>query len=737
MKFLLCLCLFFPATAPSRAQTHAPSGKPAYQNPALSVDRRVRDLMQRMTLEEKVAMLSGSGWMESTPIERLGIPAIKMSDGPMGIRSWLGPSAVTRNLSQIATTAFPAGVAVAATWDPELAQQEGKAIGEEMRSLGRDMILGPTVNIQRLPLWGRNFEGYGEDPYLAGRIAVGYIRGVQSQGVIATVKHFVANNQEYERHRVDEMIGERALHEIYLPAFEAAVHQGHVWAVMSAYNKVNGLYCAENEPLLTGILRKDWGFKGFVISDWGSTYSTAATVNAGMDLEMPGGAAAKAWLSGPGARASGNSGFWLTPDKVLPEIRAGRIAPATVDANVSSILRVMFASGMFDRTDAPSGSVDTPAQRAVARKAATESIVLLQNNGAVLPLNLSRLHTLAVIGPSAAVARSGGGGSSLVHAPSAISPLEAIRERAGSRVKVLYAAGVPMQGDELAGGAPADRERLKSEAVKAATGADAAIVFVGYSPSLETEGSDRKSMDLPPGQDELIQAVSQANPKTIVVFNAGGPVSMDQWTRVSSILDMFYDGEEGGHAIADIVFGDATPSGKLPFTFVKNLKDSPAYKEYSGMHLKTTYSEGIYVGYRYFDKYKVSPRYPFGFGMSYTRFGYSSLKVTPSSISPNQTVDVSLILHNLGSRAGAEVVQLYVHDGHSTVDRPVKELKGFARVDLKPGESKTVHLSLDRSAFSYYSTAKHAWVEDPGKFEVLVGDSSRDIKLQGSLELTH
>jgi beta-glucosidase len=409
VKRSLALVSILSAALFSLAQNQSGSDLLPYKNASLPVDQRVQDLLGRMTLQEKVAMLSGADWMQSVPNERLGIPSIKMADGPLGIRSWAGPSAETKKQGarlQIATTAFPAGIALGATWDTDLLQSDGQAIGQEVKALGRDMILGPTVNINRTPLWGRNFEGFGEDPYLTSRLAVAYIKGVQSQGVIATVKHFAANNQEFERHRINAVIGERALHEIYFPAFKAAVEEAGVWSVMSAYNKVNGVYCAENSSLLTNVLQKEWGFKGFVVSDWGSTYSTAATVNAGMDLEMPGGDPMRAWLKKEKTLEAGNGGGWLAPEKVLPEITAGRISPATIDDNVGRILRVIFVSGEFDKPDAATGNIDTPEQRAVARKAATESIVLLKNAGDLLPLDPAKIHSLVVIGR---VGRSHGG----------------------------------------------------------------------------------------------------------------------------------------------------------------------------------------------------------------------------------------------------------------------------------------------------------------------------------------
>jgi beta-glucosidase len=737
MKRFLCLGLICFATTLNLAQGQSTSEIPPYKNPSLPVEQRVQDLLSRMTLQEKVAMLSGADWMQSVPNARLGIPSIKMADGPAGIRSWAGPSSETKadtSATKVTTTAFPAGVAMAATWDISLLQDEGRAIGQEVKALGRDMILGPTVNINRTPLWGRNFEGYGEDPYLTSRLAVAYIKGVQSEGVIATVKHFDANNQEFERHRINAVIGERALHEIYFPAFKAAVEEAGVWSVMSAYNKVNGVYCAENSFLLKDTLQKEWGFKGFVVSDWGSTYSTVGTVNAGMDLEMPGGEPMKNWLKEPKTQAAGNGSGWLVPEKVLPEISAGKISPATIDDNVSRILRVIFVSGEFDKPHEATGVIDTPEQRALARKAATESIVLLKNAGDVLPLDASKIHSLVVIGPNADVARTGGGGSSLVVPQYSISPLKGIQDRAGQRVQVTYALGAAMEGDKAVKNSSETLEQLRNEAVKAATKADAAVIVVGRSPTLESEDFDIKSLDLPAGQDELIDAVAKVNKHTIVVINAGGPVIMSKWiAHVPAIVDMWYGGQEAGNAIADVLFGEANPSGKLPVTFVKQWKDSPAYGHYPGKNLQVDYAEGIYVGYRYFDTKKIEPLFPFGFGLSYTKFDYSDLTVSAQEASSGEPIKVSVNVKNSGSRAGAEVVELYLHyEGHSSVDRPFQELKGFQRVDLAPGESKVVSFTLDRTATAYYSTAKKNWTTDAGQFDVLVGSSSRDIRAKGS-----
>jgi beta-glucosidase len=739
LRFCPSFLLFgFVVIAAVPSQSAAQS--PAYTNTALPVEQRVSDLLKRMTLEEKATMLSGSGWMESAAIPRLGIPSIKMADGPMGVRSWMGSSALTSSVTnpvKIQSTAFPSGEAMAATWDVDLVQREGKAIGQEVKALGRDMILGPTVNINRVPLWGRNFEGYGEDPYLSGQLAVAYVHGVQSEGVIPSVKHFDANNQEFERHRIDEKIDERALHEIYLPAFKAAVQQGGAWNVMSCYNLVNGKHCAESDYLLTDILKKEFGFKGFVVSDWASTYSTAPTVNAGMDLEMPGGPPAKAMLARPRAQEQGSSGTWLTVDKVLAEVKAGHITEAAVDDNVGRILRVIMLSGLMEHPHTAGGEVDTPEQQKIAREGATEGIVLLKNQNSLLPLDPSKIHSIAVIGPNALAARTGGGGSSRVEPKYAVSPLQGIQKRAGSSIQITSALGVGMEGEDPAHDTPDARANDLKQATEIASKADVAIVVVGRYWRNESEGFDVKTMDLPAGQDELIQAVEKANPRTIVVLNTGDPVTMTKWLdNTPALLDMWYGGQEGGNAIAAILFGDANPSGKLPVSLPKRFEDSPAAKTYPGQNLNTDYAEGIYVGYRYYDTKNVEPQFPFGFGLSYTTFKYSDLKLTQlQNAGKNGAWTFAVTVRNTGKRAGAEVVQLYVHDGHSKIDRAIHELKGFSRVELSPGESKTVELTLHNSAFEFWSPQTKEWTLDPGTFEIQVGASSRDIRLRTSLQI--
>jgi beta-glucosidase len=717
-----------------RDQTPGNMASPAYKNPHLAPDQRADDLLARMTPEEKARMLAGSGWMESAPNERLGIPAIKMADGPMGVRNWAGSSALTSAAptAPVYATAFPAGIAMASSWDVDLVQVEGRAIAQQVKALGRDMILAPTVNIARTPLWGRNFEGYGEDPYLAARMAVAFVRGAQGEAVIPSVKHFAANNQEFERHRIDEAIDLRTLHEIYFPAFRAAVEEAGAWAVMSAYNKVNGRWCAESPFLLTETLRKRWGFQGFVVSDWGSTYSSAGTINAGMDLEMPGGERMRAWLARPETRKSGNDGGWLTEEKVLAAVASGEVRQSTVDESVRRILRVMFQVGLFDHPHAAAAEVETAEHRALAHRAATESMVLLKNERHLLPLDPAKIRSVAVIGPSAAVARTGGGGSSLVRPKEAATPLAGIKEAAGAGVDVRYALGVAMVGEE----AGVDAARAREEAVALAARSDAVVVVVGYSSRLESEGFDRASMDLPSGQDDLIEAVAGANKNSVVVVAAGAPIAMTRWIeRVPAVLCAWYGGQEVGHAVGDLLFGVAVPSGKLPVTFPRRIEDSTAFGHYPGEDLHVEYGEGIFVGYRGFDRGKVEPLFPFGHGLSYTTFEYGGLRVSPPTVKAGGQVEVRVQVRNSGSRAGAEVVQLYLRDVESSVPRPEKELKGFGRVVLQPGEARALTFTLDRSAMAFFDPSKGDWVAEKGAFEVLVGASSRDIRLKGRFSL--
>jgi beta-glucosidase len=736
VKIIAIVACAFPFALALLAVSCGGGGSAPYQNTKLPVDQRIDDLLPRLTLEEKVGMVSGATWMDTRAVPRLGVPALKTNDGPLGVRYWDPDTSGKRG--SFGTTAFPAGVAMAATWDRDLVERQGRAIGQQVRAFGRNMLLGPTVNIARLPQWGRNFEGYGEDPYLAARMGVAYIKGVQSEGVIGTVKHFAANNQEFERNRVDVKVSERALHEIYFPAFKAAIQEANVGSVMSSYNKVNGLWAAENPDLLTDVLRKQWGFKGLVVSDWGSTHTTVETANAGLDVEMPSAESLRDFLKDPIFVKAGFIGGFLSPDKLLPVVKGGQVAQSVIDEKVRRILWAVFTLGVFDQKETPASNVvDTPEQQAVARDAAVESMVLLKNSGSILPLAAGALRSIAVIGPNANVARTGGGGSSRVTPKSEPAPpLQSIKARVGAGVAVGYALGCSMEGEDKSQETPEARAALIKEAVGLAAKADVAVVFAGYSPETEQEMADR-TLSLPAGQDELIQAVAKANKRTVVVLNAGGPVLMNRWlAQVPAVLMAWYPGQEAGRAPTAVLFGDANPSGKLPVTFLKRWEDSAAFGNYPGLNLTVDYAEGIYVGYRHSDKKNIEPLFPFGHGLSYTTFAYSDLKVSPAKAAPGQPVEVSLSVRNTGSVAGAEVVQIYLRDVQFSVDRPVKELKAFQRTMLKPGETQVVTLTLDQSAMSFYDETKKEWVAEPGLFEVQAGASSRDIRLKAEFELT-
>jgi len=813
-----------------------------YKNPKATVDARVRDLLGRMSLEEKIDQLSGTGDLgfDTRENTRLGIPAFRMSDGPLGVR-WYK------------STSFPCGAAIAATWDTSLVARFGDALAEETHAHGRDFLLGPCVNIHRFPAGGRNFESYGEDPWLSSRIAVSYIKALQSHDVIASVKHYALNNQEWQRTEINVLADERTMREIYLPAFEAAVNEAGVYTVMSAYNKVNGWWCSENKVLLTDILKNDWGFKGLVVSDWGSTHSTVNAANNGLDLEMP-------------------LGDVFSLKNLKQAVQEGKVSEATINDKVSRILWVKFMAGLFDRTFVSDTTVLTAdAHKKLALAIAKESIVLLKNDGNILPLNQNKLKKIALIGPNAAVARVGGGGSSHVNPVYRISPLEGIQKLLGNSVEIIFSQGDELQStpilpvheqflqppdlkgnglkaeffnntrlegqpaltrldsilyfnweddppDEGIGkdnysvrwsgfitptltrtytfyaasddgvrvfidgknlienwsdhGATVDSAKIDlvagksysirveyyenggnavlilgwdlparkiqndmiAKAVEAARSADAAIVFAGTSDAFESEGYDRVGgLNLPGNQDELIKAVTAANPRTIVVLNTGTPVITKSWlSKVPVLLEAFFPGQEGGNAIAEILFGKYNPSAKLPFSFISGYDQTPAYKNYMDKSLKAPYAEGIFVGYRYLEKNKLVPTFPFGFGLSYTSFFYSGLHVDKEI---NDTYKVTVKVKNTGKVAGAEVVQLYVADDHSHLPRPVKELKGFARVTLEPGQEKEVTMHLNSRSFAYYDVTGKKWKVEPGNFEIMAGSSSADIRIKTKLQV--
>jgi beta-glucosidase len=685
----ILLVAFFTPFSPSQPQTPRQTSPP---EPA-EVEKRVDALLSQMTLQEKITLIGGMHNFFTRPIPRLGIPSLKMSDGPLGVHDY-GP-----------TTAYPAGIALAASWDTNLARSVGVSMGRDARARGVNIVLAPGLNIYRAPMNGRNFEYFGEDPYLASRMAVGVVEGMQSQNVIATVKHFVANNMEYDRHHVNAVIDERTLREIYLPAFEAAVREAHVGAVMDAYNLVNGEHLTQNAHLNIEILKHEWAFDGILMSDWGATYNGIAAANAGLDLEMP-------------------SAVFMTPANLLPAIQQGQVPVATIDDKVRRILRKAIQFGFLDheQTD-KSIPLDDPRSREVAREEARESMVLLKNDGSLLPLDKAKIKTIAVVGPDADPAVIGGGGSSQVEPFTSTSFLAGIRNYLGTRVKVLHAA------------VHAKQVRA-AELQSLVTAADAVVLCVGFDPNTEGEGADR-TFALPPGQDELIRQVASLNKNVIVVITAGGNVDMSAWIdRVPAILQAWYPGQEGGAALADILFGDYSPSGKLPASFERRWQDNPTFHSYyEQADKRVAYSEGIFLGYRYYDRSKTKPLFPFGFGLSYTNFQYRDLQISPRESSSPDSVAVSFDVKNVGHRAGAEVAELYVGDSHSSVPRPVKELKSFARVVLQPGEERKVSLTLNRRSFAYYDVKNKDWAAEPGPFSILVGSSSAQIELSGSFTL--
>jgi beta-glucosidase len=802
---------------------------------------RIDDLLAKMTLEEKISMLAGADLWHSVSIPRLNIPQFKTTDGPNGARGAWG----SMSSPSVAT---PVGIALGATWNPELVEKVGNVLADELEAKGAHILLAPTVNIHRTPIAGRNFECYSEDPFLSGMLASAYIKGIQDKGKGACIKHFVANDQEYERFSMSSEVDERTLREIYLEPFRLAIRKSNPWAVMSSYNRVNGTYACENDHTLNDILKDEWGYKGIVMSDWFGTYDRDVP-SGGLDLEMPGKAR------------------WMSEEMVKHALDDGPLTEEILDGKVRRLLGVLDKAGLFDKPELqPERGEDKPQHRKIMREAAREAIVLLKNDG-ILPLK--KVKSIAVIGPYAAQAQILGGGSSSVTPHYAVSPFEGIKNRAGKKIKVDTAPGcfiyktlpapaletlstedgrvgldlsifngteysgapvysevtsnvqhgwfftsvpnanqesfsVRMEGfltpkesgthtlglngvgwcklyldDELVVDHSSDSDMGKqvvaevelkggksyaikveyywqgnprwrslmlghqppqpldpiAEAVKLAKKVDVVVLIASLNGEWETEGADRVDMKLPGAQNELIKQVAKANKNTIVVLNVGSPVEMPWIDKVPAVLQLWYDSQEQGNALADILFGDENPSGKLPTTFPVRLEDNPAYINYPGEHGKVRYGEGIFVGYRYYDKKDVTPLFPFGHGLSYTKFKYSNLKLSAKFITPKDTLKVKVDVTNTGKVAGKEIVQLYVRDVQSTFARPEKELKAFEKIELKPKQTKTVTFTLDREAFWYFDTAKNSWNIEPGEFEVLVGGSSRDVREKRSVVL--
>ena len=729
----LFIGLAWLAAAPAEAQV-----TPAYLDETIPVEERIEDVLNRMTTEEKVAIIHAQSKFSSAGVPRLGLPEIWTTDGPHGIR----PEVFWDQWDQAGWTndscvAFPALTCLAATWNPEMARLYGKSTGEEARYRKKDVILGPGVNIYRTPLNGRNFEYMGEDPYLAARMVVPYIRGVQENGVATCVKHFALNNHEVNRHNTNVVVDDRALYEIYLPAFKAAVQEGGTWAIMGAYNLYKGQHACHNKYLLNDILKKEWGFDGVVISDWGGTHHTMEAIQNGLDLEFG------TWTNGlaGGAKKAYDNYHLALP--YLRLIREGKVGTDELNDKARRVLRLMFRTTLNPHR--PLGSMLSEAHYDAARRIAEEGIVLLQNKGGLLPIDLSRAKKIAVIGENAIKMMTVGGGSSSLKVQHECTPLDGIRRRVADSVEVVFARGyvgdVSGEYNGVTTGQDLRDDRtpdvLRDEAVRTATQADYVIFFGGLNKSAgqDCEDADRAGLSLPYGQDSLIAALAKANKNLIVVNVSGNAVAMPWADDVPAIMQAWFLGSEAGNAIAAVLTGDVSPSGKLPFTFPAKLEDVAAHSlnAYTGERKRgivdIEYKESIFVGYRWADKHTdKEPLFPFGHGLSYTTFDYGKPRVDAKSMFPDGKVTVSVRVKNTGKRTGQETVQLYVSDKKASLPRPVKELKGFQKVTLAPGEEKEVNFIVTREALSFFDDRKHAWVAEPGTFEALIGASATDIR---------
>lgn len=717
-----------------------PQGSVAvYLDESQPIEKRVEDALSRMILEEKVAILHAQSKFSSAGVPRLGIPEVWCTDGPHGIR----PEVLWDEWDQAgwtndSCTAFPALTCLAATWNPEMSALYGKSIGEEARYREKDILLGPGVNIYRTPLNGRNFEYMGEDPYLSSRMVVPYIEEVQKNGVAACVKHFALNNQEAHRHGIDVEVDDRALNEIYLPAFKAAVQEGGAWAVMGAYNKYKGEHCCHNRYLLNDILKRDWAFDGVVVSDWGGTHDTKQAAENGLDMEFG------SWTDGLSWGASNAYDNYYLAAPYLDMLRKGEASTATLDDKARRVLRLIFRTAMNTRK--PFGSLNSPEHLAAARRIAGEGMVLLKNEGGVLPIDLGRAKTIAVVGENAIKMMTVGGGSSSLKVRHEYTPLEGIRAAAAGKAEVIYERGYvgDVTGDYNGVKTGQDLSESRSEAQLIADAAAAArkadaVIFVGglnKSNHQDCEGDDRLQYGLPYAQDKVIGALAEANPNLAVVIVSGNAVAMPWIDRVPAVLEAWFSGSEAGNALADVVFGAVNPSGKLPFTFPVRLEDNGAHAlgEYPGAD-KVKYNESIFVGYRWHDKEQLKPLFAFGHGLSYTAFAVGNVKADRTTLAPNGSIRISADVTNTGDRAGAEVVQLYIGDEQSSLPRPVKELKGFQKVSLNPGQTRTVTFEITSGMLQYYDDAKGAWVAEPGAFTAYVGAASDDIRGTVEFEL--
>ncbi len=659
----------------------------------------IQKLIAEMTLEEKAGLCSGSDFWHTKAIERLGIPRVMVSDGPHGLRKQAQEGDHLGINDSIKAVCFPTGSALASSFDRDLIYKVGEALGDTCQAEDVAVILGPGVNIKRSPLCGRNFEYFSEDPCLAGEIAASQINGVQSRQIGTSLKHYLANSQEKRRMSSSSNIDERTLREIYLPAFETAVKKAQPWTVMCSYNRINGVYASESHRYLREILRDEWGFQGLVVSDWGAVNDRVAGIAAGLDLEMP-------------------ASHGINDARIVAAVRAGTLAEADLDQAVANVLKLV---GRYQAGRQPDTVFDKEAQHELAREVASQSMVLLKNE-AILPL--SGQASVAFIGQFAEKPRFQGGGSSHINAFKVTSALDAV----AGRSNVRYAAGYNLAQDQAD---PA----LLAEAVELARSSDVAVIFAGLPDSYESEGYDRQHLAIPPNQQQLIEAIAAVQPQTVVVLHNGSPVEMPWAGQVSAILEAYLGGQAVGQAVVDVLFGDVNPSGRLAETFPLKLEDNPSFISYGGEKDTVEYREGIFVGYRYYDKKKMDVLFPFGHGLGYTTFAYSNLHLDKTAMQDQETLQVSVDVTNTGKIAGHEVVQLYVADVVSSVFRPVRELKDFAKIYLEPGQTRTVSFSLGRRAFAYYNTAIADWHVESGEFLIQIGRSSRDIVAEAAVQV--
>ncbi|MCC8096045.1 MAG: glycoside hydrolase family 3 C-terminal domain-containing protein [Tannerellaceae bacterium] len=701
------------------------------------VEKRIENLIKRMTLKEKVGMLHGNSKFYVSGVPRLGIPEWSLSDGPHGVRAEINRHDwAYAGWTNDSATYFPTGTAFAAAWNPELAYHRGEVLGEEARAREKDVLLGPGVNIIRSPLNGRNFEYMSEDPFLSARLAVPYIQGLQSRNVAASVKHYALNNQETERTTIDVYASERALREIYLPAFKAAVEARVALTVMAAYNKFRGEWCAENTYLVRDILKGEYGFDGVYLTDWNAAHSTVKSAFAGLDLEM--------------GTDIPNYDDWYFANPLIEAVERGEIPESLVDEKVANVLRVMIRTNVLDpKKRFNQGSINTPEHQQEAYQSAIEAVVLLKNENSLLPLDLEKINSVAVIGDNATRKHSDGGLSSEIKALYEITPLEGIRNRWGDKVQVNFAQGYEKTSTFIEGannGQSAGyftdgggiNEELLDEAIEVARNSDVALIFCGLNHDYDTESFDKLYMDLPYGQVELIQEVSKVNPNTVVIMIAGSPVDMVATSIVApAILWGWFNGMEAGHAFADILSGVANPSGKMPFTIPYSLDQIPAhaYNNFPGRKGIVNYNEDILVGYRWFDTKNQPVVYPFGHGLSYTDFLFDNFMTDKKEYGQEDSIHVLFTLSNTGSHRGAEVAQVYVSDVDASVLRPVKELKGFRKVFLNPGESEAVEITIPVAELGFYDETQKRFVTEPGEFIIHVATSAEEIKNSLSIQV--